>query len=87
MKVCQLQPLANDGIRLAAKAHRKDAQQFLKDAETANALPLATVPITLKMLLKTGELTSSRLDLFDDGIRELCRGEEKGGLSSNDVTK
>ena len=87
LQVLQLQPLGEHEIRLAAEAYGKDAEQFLIDVETANALPLATVPLTLNMLLNTEKLTSSRRDLFDRGIRELCRGKENGGLSSNDVTK
>ena len=55
VQVLQLQPLGDHEIRVAAEAHGKDAEQFLTDVETANALPLATVPLTLNMLPEYGK--------------------------------
>jgi len=73
VRVYQLAPLNVDDIRLAAKANGKDPDTFIRQVEGANALPLATIPITLEMLLQTGELTSNRRELYEKGIRRLCR--------------
>ena len=80
VRVYQLAPLGLEDIRLAAAANRsgiKDPEQFLKEIKDADALPLATVPITLEMLLKeTGYLTSSRVELYEHGLKRLLRGSE-----------
>ena len=80
VRVYQLAPLGLEDIGLAAAANRsgiKDPEQFLKEIEDADALPLATVPITLEMLLKeTGYLTSSRVELYEHGLKRLLRGSE-----------
>ena len=72
VRVLQLAPLGADDIRLAAVANRKDGNTFLRQLEGANALPLATVPITLEMLLKTDEVTDSRVDLYREAMKRLC---------------
>ena len=79
VRVYQLAPLNTDDIRLAAIANDKDPDAFIRQVEDANALPLATIPITLEMLLQTDQMTDSRVDLFRSGIRRLC------GLSEENV--
>ena len=79
MRVYQLAPLNADDIRLAAKANGKDPDTIIRQFEDAKALPLATIPITLEMLLQTDEMTDSRVDLYRSGIRRLC------GLSDESV--
>ena len=78
-RVYQLAPLNADDIRLAAKANGKDPDAFIRQVKDANALPLATIPITLEMLLQTDEMTDSRVALYRSGIRQLC------GLSDESV--
>ena len=72
VRVYQLAPLNSEDIRLAAKANGKDPDAFIRQVEDANALPLATIPITLEMLLQTDEITDSRIALYRSGIRRLC---------------
>lgn len=72
VRVYQLAPLNTDDIRLAAIANGKDSDAFIRQVEDANALPLATIPITLEMLLQTDQMTDSRVDLYRSGIRRLC---------------
>ena len=79
VRVYQLAPLNADDIRLAAKANGKDPDTIIRQFEDAKALPLATIPITLEMLLQTDEMTDSRVDLYRSGIRRLC------GLSDESV--
>ena len=79
VRVYQLAPLNADDIRLAAKANGKDPDVIIRQFEDAKALPLATIPITLEMLLQTDEMTDSRVDLYRSGIRRLC------GLSDESV--
>ena len=81
VQVFQLAPLSLDDIRLAAQCNNLDAEVFLEDLETADALALAATPITLEMLLQTGELTSNRLELYEKGIRRLCRQAEERDVS------
>ena len=67
---CNLRLCSFEGdICLAARCNSLDPEEFLKDLETADALALAAIPITLEMLLQTGELTSNRLELYEEGIR------------------
>ena len=73
VRVYQLTPLNIDDIRLAAQANCKEPDSFLQGVEAAEALPLATIPITLRMLLRADELTSSRVDLYKNGIAQLCK--------------
>ena len=73
LRVYQLTPLNIDDIRLAAHANRKEPDSFLQGVEAAEALPLATIPITLEMLLRADELTDSRIKLYQSGLLNLCR--------------
>ena len=73
VRVYQLRPLTNDDIRLAAAANGKDPDGFLELLQSADAQPLATVPVTLQMLLPAEELTDSRVRLYLIGILKLCR--------------
>lgn len=85
--VFQLAPLSYEDICLAAQCNAKDPEEFLKKLEAADALALATIPITLEMLLQTGELTSSRLELYDKGIRRLCRQAEERNVSEERLSE
>ena len=80
VRVYQLAPLDLEDIRFAVDANNtniKDPERFLKEIEVTGALPLATVPITLEMLLKEpGYRTSRRTELYEHGLRRLCRGTE-----------
>ena len=87
VQVFQLAPLSQDDIRLAAKSNELDPEDFLKDLETADALALAAIPITLEMLLQTGELTSNRLKLYEKGIRRLCRQAEERVVSEKRLSE
>ena len=92
VRVYQLAPLDLNDIRLAADANSnsiKDPDQFLRDIETADALALATVPITLEMLLMEPEhLTSSRTELYERGLRHLWkRTEGTAELSHSELEK
>ena len=85
--VFQLAPLRYEDICLAAQCNELDPKVFLKDLEAADALPLATIPITLEMLLRTGELTSNRLELYEKGIRRFCRQAEERGVSEKRLSE
>ena len=92
VRVYQLAPLHLDDIRIAAEANRntiKDPEQFLKEIEDSGALPLATVPVTLEMLLnEPAYLTSSRRKLYEHGLKRLCRrDEERTGLSTIELER
>ncbi|MCY4538901.1 MAG: hypothetical protein OXE52_11835 [Chloroflexi bacterium] len=92
VRVYQLAPLGLEAIRLAAEANKntiKDSEQFLQDVEDADALPLATVPVTLEMLLKEPTyLTCSRVELYTHGLKQLCRrAEERTALSTAELQK
>ena len=77
VRIYQLVPLDLDDIRVAAESKLGDGEQFLKQVQDAGALALATVPITLEMLLKQPEqLTSSRTILYERGLRELLKRTE-----------
>ena len=82
VRVYQLASLNLDDIRLAAEANRDtidDPEQFLQNVEDADALPLATVPITLEMLLKEPtylNLNNSRVELYEHGLRRILKGKE-----------
>ena len=81
VRVYQLTPLNIDDIRLAAQANRKEPDSFLQGVEAAEALPLATIPITLDMLLAADELTDSRVKLYQRGIQNLCKRLDEKRLS------
>ncbi len=87
MRVYQLAPLNADDIRLAAKANGKDPDTIIRQVEDAKALPLATIPITLEMLLQTGALTSNRLELYEKGTRRLCRQAEEHDVSEKRLSE
>ena len=92
VRVYQLAPLNLDDIRIAAESNRdaiEDPEQFLQDIEDADALPLATVPITLEMLLKEpAYLTSSRVELYEHGLKRLCRGAEaRANLTTTELER
>ncbi len=87
VQVFQLAPLSQDDIRLAAQCNNLNADVFLEDLETADALALAATPITLEMLLQTGELTSNRLKLYEKGIRRLCRQAEERVVSEKRLSE
>ena len=76
VRVYQLAPLGPDDIRVAAEANSstiQDPERFLDEIEAADAWALATVPITLKMLLKYPEyLTRRGTELYVRGLIELC---------------
>lgn len=80
VRIYQLAPLGPDDIRVAVEANRnniEDPERFLKEIKNEDAWALATVPITLEMLLeKPGYLTSSRTELYEHGLRRLCRGTQ-----------
>lgn len=85
--VLQLAPLSYEDICLAAQYNAMDPEMFLKDLEAADALALATIPITLEMLLQTGEFTSNRLELYEKGIRRLCRRAEERDVSEKRLSE
>ena len=80
VRVYQLAPLGPDDIRVAAEANSstiQDPERFLDEIEAADAWALATVPITLNMLLKyPGYLTRRRTELYERGLIELCTGAD-----------
>lgn len=87
----QLAPLSPEDIRVAVDANSdniKDAELFLKEIESAGAWALATVPITLEMLLEEPEhLTSSRTGLYERGSRRLLRGRQAPADLESDELK
>lgn len=91
VRVYQLAPLGPEDIRVAVDANSdniKDAELFLKEIESAGAWALATVPITLEMLLEEPEhLTSSRAGLYERGSRRLLRGRQAPADLENDELK
>lgn len=92
VRVYQLAPLRLEDICLAAAANRntiKDPVQFIQEVKDADALPLATVPITLEMLLQEPDrLTSSKVELYEHGLKRLCRGKEaKTDLSTIELER
>ncbi len=75
VRVYQLAPLAPEDIRYAGQDNNLDPDVFVQRIEDADAWALATVPITLNMLLKTPEyLTNSRAELYEHALRELLKG-------------
>ncbi|MXY08828.1 MAG: hypothetical protein F4Y61_09300, partial [Rhodothermaceae bacterium] len=80
VRTYQLAPLDLDDIRVAAEANSstiKDPERFLDEIKAADAWALATVPITLDMLLNNPTyLTSSRTELYEHGLRRILRGTE-----------
>lgn len=87
VQVFQLAPLSHGDIRLAARRNKLDPDKFLQDLKAADALVLAAIPITLEMLLQTGELTSNRLELYEKGIRRLCRQTEERDVSEKRLSE
>ena len=87
VQVFQLAPLSHGDIRLAARRNGLDPDKFLQDLEAADALALATIPLTLEMVLRTGELTSKRLELYEKGIRRLCRQTEERDVSEKRLSE
>lgn len=90
VRVYQLAPLDLDDIRLALAANSaniKYQEHFLTQIEDENALALATVPITLEMLLQEpGHLTNSRTELYDHSLRHLWKhADRRADLKSSEL--
>lgn len=74
--VCELQPLDEEQIEIAAASRKLDSAGFLRAVHEKGCLVLAQQPLMLKLLLQTFEshsdLPGSRSELFDDAITRLC---------------
>jgi len=72
----ELAPLRRVDVDVAARAHGIDATAFRAAVERAEAVPLATKPITLNFLLglygEGQQLPSTQVELYERGCRMLC---------------
>lgn len=68
VKAYELIPLTREDVAEAAAANGLDADRFLRDVESRAAVPLATRPTTLKMLLRLykrdGTLPPTQAELY-----------------------
>ena len=79
LKVLELTPLRRTDVETAATRSSVDSDQFLEAVEP-NAVPLATKPQRLKMLLsifrETGSLPDDLVDLYEQGCLFSCTEQE-----------
>lgn len=72
----ELAPLRRRDIEIAAQAYQIDPQAFFRELDRAEAVPLATKPVTLLMLLnvysRDGGLPGDRWSLYEKGCRLLA---------------
>jgi len=78
VEVLQLAPLTRQQVRQAAEAHTIDTEAFETAVERAEAVALASLPVTLGLLLRlwqAGEFTAAAgrgIELLEKGCRLLC---------------
>ena len=76
----ELTPLRKRDVREAARTEGVEVDSFLEEVDLRNAVPLAIKPVTLNFLLKKyrkdGKLPARQVDLYMDGCRILCEGNQ-----------
>ena len=83
VQVYQLAPLSFQDIAIAAEINEISPQEFLNSVKKFDALALASIPITLEMLLnRFPDISDNRLELFREGCKFLCT---KVSLSSQEL--
>ena len=74
VQVYQLAPLGFNDIAHAATMKNISVEKFFKNIQQMDAMPLATLPITLEMLLdRYPSIAASRVELYQDAMISLCR--------------
>lgn len=82
----ELAPLRRQDVFAALDAHGVSVEDFMRALLTAQAVPFAIKPLTLKMLLavyrRHGDLPSSNIKLYKQGCLALCEEQNKSRRDS-----
>jgi hypothetical protein len=82
----ELAPLRRKDAFAALDAHGIDVEHFMRALLTAQAVPFAIKPLTLKMLIaiyqQRGDLPTSSIDLYKQGCLALCDERNKSRRDS-----
>ncbi|HDZ22162.1 MAG TPA: hypothetical protein ENH80_14740 [Phycisphaerae bacterium] len=73
----ELAPLRRQDVRVAAEAEGVDPDHFFEEMDRSESVPLGIKPVTLKFLLSVfkerGKLPNTRLELYEEGCKRLCK--------------
>ena len=79
--IFSLVPLLRRQVATSAHTHHIDEDEFLAHITRLDAQPLASNPLTLELLLalyaETSTLPSRRADIYEHGLRTLCRSSDE----------